>query len=271
LTENLNARRPATSAGLFELSKIIWPLYDGGLATGGLAMRTFLALAAVFLALTLNTSTNHCRGDFVVLPDIPHDRWDVVPFGERSGDGNYQQIYDSSMFDEPVLIQGLAFSLLVVQEFTADISIRLGHTSVDVTNISPILANNITSPLTTVFVDDNYVETVNSGSESFDLKFSFDATPFYYDPTSGEDLILDISISGKRPTGQISEQGVSMIPSVPTGLTSRAYDMVGFQGVDQWGMRTAFTLSVVPEASTIVFWTCISVVTAGLSVVRWRR
>jgi hypothetical protein len=213
---------------------------------------TMRFVCTTVLGLAIFGITSRCDGDNV-LPSIPHDRWDVIPFGERSGAGNYQQVYDVSMFDAPILIEGLAFSVAKSTTFTADITIRLGYTAVEVDEMSIPLDSNITSPLTTVYVDSSYSKPVAAGSELFDLDFLFASSPFLFDPSLGKNLLLDVTIDGKSDGSGIEEQGVSMIPSVPNDLTGRAYDMTGFVGVNPWGARTKFKIAaVVPEPSSIL-------------------
>ncbi len=166
-----------------------------------------------------------------------------------------------SMFADSIGIEGIAFSLLVPQVFTADVEIRLGYTTKEVSGMSLPLDDNVTSPLTTVFVDHNFSQLVTSGSESFGLQFLLPSTPFMYDPASGQNLLLDLIIGGKSAPPGIIEQGASMVPSVPTTLTGRAYDMTGFTGVNPWGARTEFIFESqsqsVPEPMSFVTWTLI--------------
>jgi len=222
---------------------------------GSMPLARLMRIAAAVLAVVGVFIAGQAHATFLLLPDIPHNRWDVIPFGLRSGDGRFQQVYAQSLFPQPVHIDSLAFSMLVNQNFTADITIKFGYTTVGPAALSPSLDNNVTSPETTVFSDHNFMQWVIGGSEAFGLVFDFSADPFFYNPKKGQNLILDISIAGKSPPPPgVGEQGVSMIPSVPSFLVGRAYDMTGFDGVNQWGARTLFGLSSprrVPEPSAL--------------------
>jgi PEP-CTERM motif len=195
---------------------------------------------------------NTTQGDTVVLPDTPHDRWDVIPFSERSGDGHYQQVYDSSLFSSKVSIESIAFSLEFSRDYSADVTVQLGYTSTSINSFALPLSGNVTSPLTTVYANPNLFEHVAGGSEAFGLTFDFSSSPFVYDPANGENLLLDISIKNKDEYQNGSETGVSMIPSVASTLTARGYEMQGFTGINLWGARTQFGFSSVPEPSTFV-------------------
>jgi hypothetical protein len=190
----------------------------------------------------------------MTLPNIPHDTWDVIPFGKRSEHGRFQQVYSQSLFNQSIEITSLAFSLLGDAEFTADITIKLGHTTVGPATLSLPLDNNVTSALTTVFSDSAFAQHVIGGSETFGLVFNF-STPFLYQFSSGQNLLLDIYIAAKTAhSPSLGEQRVSMIPSIASPAVGRAYDMTGFVGVNEWGARTLFDFtssSVSTEPATI--------------------
>ena len=89
-----------------------------------------IGIAAAVVVVIGILFAGQAQATLILLPNIPHDRWDVIPFGERSGDGRFQQVYAQSLFIQPVDITSLAFSLLVTADFTADITIKLGCTTV---------------------------------------------------------------------------------------------------------------------------------------------
>lgn len=202
-----------------------------------------------FLCLWVFTWQNQVGAESVIAPNIPHDRWDVIPFAERSGDGHYQQIYDSSLFASAISIDSVSFSLLQSREYSADVTIALGHTIKSVNSFSLPLADNVTSPLTVVYTNHDYSRQIIGGVDEFSLFFDFSSTPFTYDPSTGENLLLDISINNKNEGIGLFETGVSMIPSVPNTLTARGYEMQGFTGLNLWGARTKFTYEI-PEPSS---------------------
>lgn len=201
-----------------------------------------------------------------VFPSIPHDRWDVIPFANRSGTGRFQQIYAAEQFPGPIAISAISYSMLQFANYSANIEIKIGHTTKAVSTLALPLANNVTSPLTTVFQDADYQHVVASGSEAFGLAFDFSGAPFVYDPTSGESLLIDITISDKNDGTPSDETGVSMIPSIPSTLTARGYEMTGFEGINQWGARTRLTFTaVVPEPSTLALFAI------GCAAIGYRR
>jgi hypothetical protein len=186
-----------------------------------------------------------------IFPSLAHDRWDVIPFSNRSGDGRFQQVFAANQFAEKIAISAISYSMSNTATYSADIEIKIGHTTKTVASFALPLASNVTSPLTTVFDDPNYQQAVVGGANQFGLVFDFSSSPYIYDPASGENLLIDIVISSKNDGSPIPETGVSMIPSVPSELTARGYEMTGFTRADLWGARTKLTYSVlVPEPAS---------------------
>ena len=175
-----------------------------------------------------------------------HAAFNAIPFSSESGTGRYQEIYSSSLFSGPVQITSLAFSPADSVFYAADVTLRLTTTNVAVGALSPNLDSNFITPLTTVYANPNFSESLTGGSESFSLVFNF-ATPFTYDPNSGN-LLFDLLISNQNVAEAFSRSGSGPI-------LSRAFDTAGFgDNADGVGLRTliGFQTSAVPEPGTIL-------------------
>jgi hypothetical protein len=175
-----------------------------------------------------------------------HVTFNSIPFSSSSGTGRYQEIYSSSLFSGPVQITSLAFSPSDSVFYAADVTLRLTTTNVAVGALSPNLDSNFITPLTTVYANPTFSESLTGGSETFSLVFNF-TTPFTYDPNSGN-MLFDLLISNQNVDVSFSRSGSGSI-------LSRAYDTAGFgNGADGVGLRTliGFQTSAVPEPGTIL-------------------
>jgi hypothetical protein len=205
----------------------------------------------------------------ILAPPGPHVVFNSIPFGPSSGDGRYQQVYSSSLFSGPVGITALAFSPSTTGLYQADVTVRLGTTTMPVGGLSSTLDDNVTSPLTAVFTDPLFSQAVTGGSETFSLVFDFSATPFNYDPAGGENLLLDILISNKVYSG------FGFSRADPNAFSSRAFDTTVFPGTaDGLALRTQITFgppaSTVPEPSSLILLGLGSLGLFGYRL-RWKR
>ncbi|MHB0960064.1 MAG: hypothetical protein ACYC0X_19985 [Pirellulaceae bacterium] len=180
----------------------------------------------------------------------------VIPFS--GGWGRYQQIYDSSLFEvtEPVEITAIRFSASESKTYTADVKLRLNQTAVKVNELSGVLDNNVTGTLTTVLDNPLFSQDVVGGDMTYLLKFDFSSNPFIYDPTTGDNLLLDMTIETTNGIGAYIASG--------QGVTSRALE--GY--TNDRGLRTLIEFRSVPEPSSLLVWS--GLVGLGL-VAAWRQ
>lgn len=191
----------------------------------------------------------------LVAENGPHDGWNVIPLSEVFGSGRYQQIYSSSLFSGAVSISSVAFSTDQDSLYSADISMRLTTTSRAVGLLSSNLDSNFSAPLTTVYSNALFSQTIVGGSESFGLVFDFSAAPFLFDPGSGN-LLMDIQISNQSliPEQFPAFTGFSQGGTGVGTAYSRAWDTAGVLGLgsDTGGLRTKIesTAVAIPEPET---------------------
>ncbi len=183
---------------------------------------------------------------FLTAPDAPHEEWNRFPFGNSNF--RYQQVYDASLFPGPVEIVSLAFSPRQPLDYIADLEIRLTQTTVAVGALSSNLDDNFSGSLTTVFDNPAFTADLTSwGEESFSLVFDFSPSPFFYDPSSGANLLVDIVTNTVINGPSVSRAGF-------TGLSSRAWNGGdGFMGTDGDALRTRIGYvsgTPVPEPGT---------------------
>ncbi len=185
----------------------------------------------------------------------PHSTWNAFPFGPWYSNeipNRYQQIWDASLFSGPINIEALAFSPLYTGNYSADITIRLTQTSTAVNALSSPLDSNVTGSLTTVFSDSSYAQSITvTGPDSFSFAFDFSSTPFFYDPTGGENLLMDVLINN------IIYDNLTFGPfsAAYTSTTNRVFEFPSGQiSGGTATLRTQFTFteaSAVPEPSTV--------------------
>ena len=198
----------------------------------------YLALCSISLA----------NADTLIAENGPSDGLNTIPFGTTHSEIRYHQVYTSSLFTEEVSITSIAFSPSFAVDYSAaHIEFRFTTTSTAVGELSTNLDNNYITPLTTVFMEDSYTQSiVTTGTESFSFVFDFSASPFLYDPTTGN-LLMDILITGQSPSGYLAfSQSVG-----GSGTYSRAYSRNGNTGSDLAGLRTKFEYTVVPVPAAV--------------------
>jgi hypothetical protein len=191
----------------------------------------------------------------IVAENGPHAAFNAIPFGSASGPGagEYQEIYSASLFGGPVDLTSFAFSPDTTGLYSANVVLRLTTTSVSVGSLSNNLNSNFATPLTTVFSNAAFSESVTGGSETFSLVFDL-TTPFLYNPASGN-LLLDVLISGQTYSGF----GFSRSDAGP--IISRAYNVAIGNNADSVGLRTTIGFTSVPEPGTM-FLTLVGLATA---------
>ena len=178
------------------------------------------------------------------------------PFGgTNTYQGEYQQIYSSSVFSGPFAISSVAFQSITTPASggsgtsgTVDVSLSLSTTGASVDAPSTTYADNRGADFTTVFSGSITYTAVNG---TFDLVFP--TTAFTFNPSQGNLLVdLDI-ISASTVGGNVPFLG-GVGPSSPA--VSRVYTFGGTQGTtvmtDTLTLLTEFNGAAVPEPSSMV-------------------
>jgi len=189
----------------------------------------------------------------ILAPDLPAYLFNTMPFGFKSVSVRYQQIYNYSSFPSAMHIESLGFYPGSSGIYTADVIVRLTYTSVAIGDLSTNLDDNYTFPLTTVFNDPNFSQEITSYRHD-GLTFDFSDNPFYYDPSGGDNLLLDILISDKALNGDpdpLQHPNLGVMRVQGENLSSRAmnaqwYDDTYKTYADNAALRTLFTFSEVP-------------------------
>lgn len=156
------------------------------------------ALTSLTLALPAAAQTTTIiNGD----PDGPNSS----PFATGSYTGEYQLVFDSSLFAAPVAIQQIAFA----SDFTSNpapgfatynLDAGFGTTASSARTPTPNFAANKRADFTPFF--SGTMTTYQRDNQTFDLVFYL-STPFVYDPAKGN-LLFDVvvrSSSGPSTTG----------------------------------------------------------------------
>lgn len=218
--------------------------------------RLFWCLLAL---LVLCCGAGRAVAGFIVTPG-PTQAWNVLPFGP-SGDVRYQQVYAASLFGNtgPIEITALAFSSDRDITYTADVAIRFNQTTALVGGLSANLDDNVTGSLTPIFHDPLFSLAVLGGDLTYNLRFNLSPNPFIYDPSTGDNLLVDFLISDAAVNGN---RGAAFARGGDTGVTSRAMEssVVGLAGPpDGLGLRTLIEfrpadVAPVPEPSTFAIW-----------------
>lgn len=189
----------------------------------------------------------------------PTQGWNILPFAAGAGDVRYQQIYAASFFGNtgPIEITALAFSPDRDTTFTADVAIRFNQTKAQVGALSLDLDDNITGSLAAVFHDPLFSLPVIGGDLTYTLRFDLSANPFIYDPSTGDNLLVDFVIKDAAQNGR---RDAAFARGNDTGVTSRAWDSnVWGSSADRLGLRTLIDfqpaqVAPVPEPSGLAVW-----------------
>jgi hypothetical protein len=169
----------------------------------------------------------------------------AFPFGNNSllYSGEYQQVYSSSLFNDPVQISQIAFASQEAQSYLLNLTLGLTTTAVAVNSLSTNYNNNKGVDFTTVFSGVQAVAA--TGTSTFDLVFNL-SSPFNYNPASGN-LLLDVFINSN---GAVEP----MFYVSGTSLDSSRVFNSGGNGAptaDSLSLETQFTVtSAVPEPSS---------------------
>lgn len=159
--------------------------------------------------------------------------------------GTYQQVYDSSVFDSPIIVDSIDF-------FTTE---RPGTLNTATYDLAFYYTDNNTDRLSAVFSVNRNEPLANFGT--FDLAgtaqqtLSFDGNNFLYDPTLGN-LLLEIRVSNLL-AGGTSYQDAAFDSA---DLLSRVWSVNGdssFAVTDSVGLVTRFNtieVGAVPEPTT---------------------
>ncbi len=142
------------------------------------------------------------RGETVSFGVSSDGAANVYPFG-GSYSGEYQNIYSSTGFMGPFTITEISFDATnfngeLTGSATAmyDLMLRLGTTSSQPTAPGSFSAN--ANNLVTVFDGSESITLTPASGLTFNL-----STPFVFNPTSGENLVLDVVIHSESSSAQV--------------------------------------------------------------------
>jgi len=157
------------------------------------------------------------------------------PFGSPGWAPEYQQVYASSNFSAPMLINEISFYTTIIPGGSAangTYIISLSTTSAAVNGLSSNMASNI--GLDSVVVFQGTLPGLGGGE--LDIFFS---TPFLYNPLGGN-LLLDV-VSNDATGGSLALDGSS-----GGGLFSRAYAQGNPSNAqtDDFGLVTGFNFTI---------------------------
>ena len=193
---------------------------------------------------------------YVVTVGLPADKdvGNCFPFG-CGYPGEYQQVYTSSQFDRPIMIEGLEFYNTQVNTGgpmnSGDFAISLSTTSADWNTLSGTYSSNIGSDNTLVFNGSAFQPLTFGDTLVINL-----STPFMYNPSNGNllmDVIVTITDPNEYPPGSLG------IFFDTNGLNNWGFNgntimgRVRYNAVDSgYGLVTGFVSAPVPEPSTML-------------------
>jgi hypothetical protein len=174
----------------------------------------------------------------------------VFPFNSATASGvaayvgEYQQIYSSTVFSQPFLISSIAFETDPINTIaSASYNFTLGLGVTDRTPSNPGSAYSGT--FTPVFSGPLTVSYTSGGAFDFAINF---ATPFTYDPSSGN-LIIDIMINSPSSATAVFSAGEDPNLGRVFNFNGNGASTAGPNS----GLDTQFTVSSVPDSSSAVF------------------
>ena len=202
-------------------------------------------IRSLFAFAAIATLSGLAEADSVVTPG-PSVSANVLPFGGTT-DVRYQQIYSSSLFTAagvtaPIEIIGLRFSPDASGVYSAGINLRLNQTTTPVDSLSTSLDSNVTGALATVLANPSFSQPLIGGDLTYTLRLDFASSPFLYDPTTGQNLLMDVTVTNKAGEFAFYRGG-------DTGVTSRATS----DFADGLGLRTLvdYRAAAIPEPSSM--------------------
>jgi hypothetical protein len=215
-------------------------------------MRSIRALVITFGFAAAFLAVGPAKADVTVGVNNPSNG-NCYPFlcndsGQSSGPSiEYQQVYNSSAFPGTITVNGLTFYENTVFGGTGKVlggtyAFSWGYTSLAAGSLGSLLASNFdlgpASGLGAV--------VIAPGAVSANPSFSFDVTPFTYNPALGN-LLLEVDVTDQELIPNYSGNSYNEIDQ--SGATSRAYSFDGnASGVaDATGLVTTF--SETPEPS----------------------
>ena len=138
-----------------------------------------------------------------IITGFPQDQGygNCFPFG-CAYDGEYQQVYTSSLFSKAINIVGLQFANTQVNDSAittngGTFTISLSTTAADWNSLAPDFNSNLGSNNTQVFSGSLY----QPWAFGYSLNIPF-STPFQYDPSAGN-LLVDVRVSGSSDANGI--------------------------------------------------------------------
>jgi hypothetical protein len=161
------------------------------------------------------------------------DQGNCYPFmcndsGTASGESiHYQQVYAASAFSGPIDISSLTFFQVFAQQFggttavlTGNYKVSLSTTTRSVSGLSTDLASNIGA-------DNKVIFDGPLGGTSTAPSFTITASsPFVYNPSAGNNLLLDIVVTNQANVPNFSGNGYNDADGTATS-TTRAYAFLG--------------------------------------------
>jgi uncharacterized delta-60 repeat protein len=164
--------------------------------------------------------------------------WNIMPFGPV-GQVRYQQLYSAALFGNigPLVFTSIGFTPGSLGIYSASVSIRLNQSKTRIGDLSVNLEDNISGVLETVFYDSAFSARIPDENGASSLRFHFSDNSFVYNPSLGENLLVDILISGNRDGWLFAREG-------DNGKMSRAFN--GY--ADRNGLSTSFEFQTLTEA-----------------------
>lgn len=193
--------------------------------------------------------------------------------------GRFQQVYDAASFDSlPPGGGNIHFVLFRVDPFAESFSaginslqINLSTTPRGTDQLSPVFDEN-TGPNDRIVLGPTSVGIGGSGGgglSTFDVFFTL-AQPFHYDPAMGN-LLLDFRIfagAGTNPGRIATLDAFDVAGDGVSSVYAYGSTMPTVGQVSSLGLATAFSITPVPEPSSVALFTLGLVLLAG---VYWKR
>jgi hypothetical protein len=252
--------------------------YRSAAAALAAGVLSFLPPAEPAHALLVGPELPVSDGTFIPLGDVTAQFLDIIdnPFNPEytpEAQGRFQQVYDASVFgDAPLLIQEIRFFEDLPSVGTVNPSVfkfEIGTTALGVNQLACCAGGATPFADTELLLDSNRPANMQSYADNILLAGVFSGgvltitaeSPFVYDPSLGENLLLEISFDPRDAEG-------NLVPGLGLGPLSEKYfvrdgpnsllDPSVFSAADNQdgfdntgrGLRTEFITTVVPEPAT---------------------